>query len=154
LNRVREVETMHGRPATEVRIENLRVPARNMLGGQAKAIGSVSTSSAPRVCTACWIAQAETALDMMVDRSLNRFAHGSPSRKAGHPVDDRRLDDGGLPGEADGAARRLSDRQRPRLRLEVSMAKHFVANALGRSSTARSRSTARSATRRTRRSRT
>ena len=25
-----------------------------------------------------WIAQAETALDMMVDRSLNRYAHGSP----------------------------------------------------------------------------
>ena len=24
-----------------------------------------------------WIAQAETALDMMVDRSLNRYAHGS-----------------------------------------------------------------------------
>ena len=24
-----------------------------------------------------WIAQAETALDMMVDRSLNRFSHGS-----------------------------------------------------------------------------
>ena len=34
-NRVREVETMHGSTGhSEIRIENLRVPARNMLGGR------------------------------------------------------------------------------------------------------------------------
>jgi len=33
--RVREVETMHGGSGhSEIRIENLRIPARNMLGGR------------------------------------------------------------------------------------------------------------------------
>ena len=38
-------------------------------------------------------------------------------REAGHPVDDRRLGDGAVPGEADGPARRLQDR--PRRGLQV-----------------------------------
>ena len=39
-----------------------------------------------------WIAQAETALDMMVDRALHRYSHGSlSSREAGRAMVDRRL---------------------------------------------------------------
>src|SRR6185369_15341452 len=79
-NRVREVETMHGSTGhSEIRIENLRVPARNMLGGrgQGHRLGQYRLGPARLAHCMRWIAQAETALDMMVDRSLNRFAHGS-----------------------------------------------------------------------------
>jgi len=79
-NRVREVETMHGGTGhSEIRIENLRVPARNMLGGrgQGHRLGQYRLGPARLAHCMRWIAQAETALDMMVDRSLKRFAHGS-----------------------------------------------------------------------------
>ena len=85
-----------------------------------------------------WIAQAETALDMMVDRSLNRFSHGSLLAEkqgiqwliadsamelyqsklmvlhAAYKIDAAQIDD-------------TVD-----FKSEVSMAKHFVANALNR----------------------
>jgi acyl-CoA dehydrogenase len=86
-----------------------------------------------------WIGQAETALEMMVDRSLNRFSHGSVlAEKQGiqwmiaestielyqaklmvlHSA--YLIDAGG------------NDHTKVDFRGEVSMTKHFVANALNR----------------------
>src|SRR5262249_57634328 len=80
-----------------------------------------------------WIGQAEVALDMMVDRSLNRFAHGSLlSDKQGIQwmIADSAMElyQGKL--MVLHAAYKI-DRGED-FRSEVSMAKHFVANALGR----------------------
>ena len=60
-----------------IRIEDLRVrrPARRP--GQGHLLGQYRLGPARLAHCMRWIAQAETALDMMVDRSLNRFAHGS-----------------------------------------------------------------------------
>src|SRR4029079_19821156 len=79
-NRVREVETMHGGTGhSEIVIEDLRVPDANMLGGrgQGHLLGQYRLGPARLAHCWGWIAQAETALDMMVDRSLYRYAHGS-----------------------------------------------------------------------------
>ena len=99
-NRVREVETMHGGSGhSEIVIEDLRVPNANMLGGrgQGHLLGQYRLGPARLAHCMRWIAQAETALDMMVDRSLlPLFAWLGARREAGHPVDDRRLGDGAL----------------------------------------------------------
>jgi len=79
-NRVREIETMHGGTGhSEIRIEKLRVPGTNMLGGrgQGHRLGQYRLGPARLAHCMRWIAQAETALDMMVARSLERFSHGS-----------------------------------------------------------------------------
>ena len=97
-----------------------RARRRTCSAAAARATCSASTASArPGSRTACaGSAQAETALDMMVDRSLQPLRPRLAARReAGHPVDDRRLHDGALPGQADGAARRLPHRPRPRLQV-------------------------------------
>lgn len=133
---VREVETMHGSTGhSEIRIEDLRVPAENVLGGrgQGHRLGQYRLGPARLAHCMRWIAQAETALDMMVDRSLNRFAHGS------------------LLAEKQGVQWMIADSAMEMYQAklmvlhaaykidhgldfvsEVSMAKHFVANALNR----------------------
>ncbi len=114
---VRDVETMsrQPQPLRDRASSDLRVHEDQMLGGrgQGHLLGQYRLGPARLAHCMRWIGQAETALDMMVDRSLNRYAHGSlPGREAGHPVDDRRLRHGAVPGQADGAARGLPDRQR------------------------------------------
>ena len=77
---VRDVETMSGsHNHCEIRITDLRVPAANMLGGrgQGHLLGQARLGPARLAHCMRWIGQIETALDMMVDRSLNRFSHGS-----------------------------------------------------------------------------
>ena len=77
---VRQIETMHGSTGhSEIRIEDLRVHESQMLGGrgQGHLLGQYRLGPARLAHCMRWIAQAEIALDMMVDRSLNRFAHGS-----------------------------------------------------------------------------
>jgi acyl-CoA dehydrogenase len=77
---VREVETMHGPGGhSEIRIEDLRVHNDQMLGGrgQGHLLGQYRLGPARLAHCMRWVAQAETALDMMVDRSLNRYSHGS-----------------------------------------------------------------------------
>ena len=79
-NDVREVETMHGSTGhSEIRITDLRVHGDQMLGGRGEGHLLGQSRLGPARLAHCmrWIAQAETALDMMVDRSLNRFSHGS-----------------------------------------------------------------------------
>ncbi|MGB1733829.1 MAG: acyl-CoA dehydrogenase family protein, partial [Acidimicrobiales bacterium] len=73
-------ETMHGGTGhSEILIEEMRVNKTQMLGGrgQGHLLGQYRLGPARLAHCMRWIAQAETALDMMVDRSLNRFAHGS-----------------------------------------------------------------------------
>jgi len=135
-NRVREIETMHGPGGhSEIVIEDLRIPAANMLGerGQGHRLGQYRLGPARLAHCMRWIAQAETALDMMVDRSLRRFAHGS------------------LLAEKQGIQWMIADSTMELYQCklmvlhaaykidhgldftsEVSMAKHFVANALNR----------------------
>jgi acyl-CoA dehydrogenase len=133
---VRQIETMHGSTGhSEIRVTDLRVPAGRMLGGrgQGHLLGQYRLGPARLAHCMRWIAQAEMALDMMVERSLNRFAHGSLlAEKQGVQwmIADSSMElyqaklmvlhaayriDGGLD-----------------FKSEVSMAKHFVANMLGR----------------------
>ena len=94
------------------------------------------------------------ALDMMVDRSLNRYAHGSIlAEKQGIQwmIADSAMELYQSKLMVLHAAYKI-DRKED-FSAEVSMAKHFVANASAASSTVRSRCTARSVTPPTPRSR-
>jgi acyl-CoA dehydrogenase len=80
-----------------------------------------------------WIAQCETALDMMVDRSLHRYAHGSLlAEKQGIQwmIADSTMELYQAKLMVLHAAYRL-EHDLP-FKTEVSMAKHFVANSLWR----------------------
>src|SRR4029079_10056442 len=63
----------------EIRITNLRVPAANMLGerGHGHLLGQYRLGTARLAQRMRWIGEAEVALEMLVDRALNREAHGS-----------------------------------------------------------------------------
>ena len=79
-NIVRDVHTMSGgHNHCEILIEDLRVPAANMLGGrgQGHLLGQYRLGPARLAHCMRWIGQAETALDLMVKRSLERYSHGS-----------------------------------------------------------------------------
>jgi acyl-CoA dehydrogenase len=80
-----------------------------------------------------WIAQAEVALDMMVDRALNRFSHGSLlAEKQGVQwlIADSTLELYQAKLMVLHAAYKLD--RGDEFKSEVSMAKHFVANMLNR----------------------
>ncbi|MGI8661694.1 MAG: acyl-CoA dehydrogenase family protein [Acidimicrobiales bacterium] len=139
---VRDVETMSGsHNHCEIRITDLRVHNDKMLGGrgQGHLLGQYRLGPARLAHCMRWIGQAETALEMMVDRSLNRYSHGSIlAEKQGiqwliaestielyqaklmvlHAA--YLIDAGG------------NDPTIVDFRGEVSMTKHFVANALNR----------------------
>jgi acyl-CoA dehydrogenase len=139
---VRDVATMSGsHNHCEIRITDLRVHKDKMLGGrgQGHLLGQYRLGPARLAHCMRWIGQAETALEMMVDRSLNRFSHGSVlAEKQGiqwliaestielyqaklmvlHAA--YLIDAGG------------NDHTKVDFRGEVSMTKHFVANALNR----------------------
>ncbi len=140
-NDVREVETMHGGTGhSEIVIEDLRVHDDQMLGGrgQGHLLGQYRLGPARLAHCMRWIAQAETALDMMVDRSLNRFSHGSLlAEKQGiqwmiadssMELYQSKLMVLHAASKIDAAA---SD-DSVDFKAEVSMSKHFVANMLGR----------------------
>ena len=77
---VRDIETMAGRGNhCEIRITDVRVSAANMLGGQGEGhkLGQARLGPARLAHCMRWIGQAEVALEMMIDRALNRFSHGS-----------------------------------------------------------------------------
>ena len=80
-----------------------------------------------------WIAQAEMALDMMVDRSLNRFSHGSLlAEKQGIQwlIADSAMELYQCKLMVLHAAYKIDNKLD--FTSEVSMAKHFVANSLNR----------------------
>jgi len=77
---VRDVQTMAGgHNHCEILIEDLRIPSANMLGGrgQGHLLGQYRLGPARLAHCMRWIGQAETALDMMVARALDRYSHGS-----------------------------------------------------------------------------
>src|SRR3954447_7811943 len=135
-NDVREVETMHGSTGhSEIVIEDLRVHDRQILGGRGNGhrLGQYRLGPARLAHCMRWISQAEQALDMMVDRSLNRFSHGSLlAEKQGIQwmIADSAMELYQSKLMVLHAAY-LIDRGDD-FRTEVSMAKHFVANSLNR----------------------
>ncbi|HAM03666.1 MAG TPA: acyl-CoA dehydrogenase [Acidimicrobiaceae bacterium] len=77
---VRDVQTMAGgHNHCEIRIEDLRVPAANMLGerGLGHRLGQYRLGPARLAHCMRWLGQIEAALDMMVARATERYAHGS-----------------------------------------------------------------------------
>ncbi len=133
---VRQVETMHGSTGhSEILIEDLRVHNDQMLGGrgQGHLLGQARLGPARLAHCMRWIAQAETALDMMVDRSLTRFSHGSVlAEKQGVQwmIADSAMELYQAKLMVLHAAYKI-DRGED-FKSEVSMAKHFVANSLNR----------------------
>jgi Acyl-CoA dehydrogenases len=135
-NDVREIETMHGGTGhSEIVIEDLRVHNDQMLGGrgQGHLLGQYRLGPARLAHCMRWIAQAEMALDMMVDRSLNRFSHGSLlAEKQGIQwmIAESTIELYQAKLMVLHAAYKI-DRKED-FKSEVSMTKHFVANALNR----------------------
>jgi len=133
---VRDVETMSGsHNHCEIRIENLRIPKANMLGGrgQGHLLGQARLGPARLAHCMRWIGQAEVALDMMVDRALNRYAHGSLlADKQGIQwmIADSSMELYQSKLMVLHAAYKIDGGED--FRSEVSMAKHFIANALNR----------------------
>ena len=133
---VRDVETMSGgHNHCEIRITDLRVPADRMLGGrgQGHLLGQARLGPARLAHCMRWLGQAETALDMMVDRATRRFAHGSLlSEKQGIQwmIADSAMELYQAKLMVLHAAYLID--KKADFKSEVSMAKHFVANMLGR----------------------
>ena len=77
---VRDIETMSGsHNHCEIRISDLRVHKDKMLGGkgQGHLLGQYRLGPARLAHCMRWVGQAETALEMMVDRATKRYSHGS-----------------------------------------------------------------------------
>jgi acyl-CoA dehydrogenase len=77
---VRDIDTMHGKGNhCEIRLTNVRVPNDQMLGerGHGHLLGQYRLGPARLAHCMRWIGNAEIALEMMVDRALNRYTHGS-----------------------------------------------------------------------------
>jgi acyl-CoA dehydrogenase len=135
-NNVREVATMHGPGGhSEIVIEDLRVHDSQILGGRGNGhrLGQYRLGPARLAHCMRWIAQAETALDMMVDRSLNRYSHGSIlAEKQGIQwlIADSAMELYQCKLMVLHAAYKID--RGDDFRTEVSMAKHFVANSLNR----------------------
>ena len=135
-NDVREVETMHGSTGhSEIVIEDLRVHDSQVLGGRGNGhrLGQYRLGPARLAHCMRWIAQAETALDMMVDRSLHRYSHGSLlAEKQGVQwlIADSAMELYQCKLMVLHAAYKID--RGDDFRTEVSMAKHFVANSLNR----------------------
>ncbi|MEN8160337.1 MAG: acyl-CoA dehydrogenase family protein [Myxococcota bacterium] len=133
---VRDVETMSGgHNHCEIKIRGLRVPKDNMLGGrgQGHLLGQYRLGPARLAHCMRWIGQAETALNMTIDRALNRYAHGSLlAEKQGIQwmIADSTMELYQCKLMVLHAAYRI-DCQLD-FKSEVSMAKHFVANSLNR----------------------
>ncbi|MBB2912505.1 acyl-CoA dehydrogenase [Streptosporangium becharense] len=133
---VREIETMHGSTGhSEIVITDLRVHDDQILGGRGNGhrLGQYRLGPARLAHCMRWISQAETALDMMVDRALNRYSHGSLlAEKQGIQwmIADSAMELYQCKLMVLHAASKIDKGED--FRTEVSMAKHFVANSLNR----------------------
>jgi acyl-CoA dehydrogenase len=133
---VRDVHTMSGsHNHCEIRIEGLKVPKENLLGGrgQGHLLGQSRLGPARLAHCMRWIGQAETALEMMIDRAMKRYAHGSYlAEKQGIQwlIADSTMELYQCKLMVLHAAYKI-DRKED-FKSEVSMAKHFVANSLNR----------------------
>ena len=140
-NVVRDVQTMSGsHNHCEILIEDLRVPNANMLGGpgQGHLLGQYRLGPARLAHCMRWIGQAETALDMMVARAMERYSHGSLlAEKQGIQwmIADSAMELYQCKLMVLHAASKIDaahSGQDVDFKSEVSMAKHFVANSLNR----------------------
>ncbi|GIH75630.1 acyl-CoA dehydrogenase family protein [Planobispora longispora] len=135
-NDVREVETMHGSTGhSEIVITDLRMADSQILGGRGNGhrLGQYRLGPARLAHCMRWISQAETALDMMVERALNRYSHGSLlAEKQGVQwlIADSAMELYQCKLMVLHAASKIDKGED--FRTEVSMAKHFVANSLNR----------------------
>jgi acyl-CoA dehydrogenase len=135
-NDVREVETMHGSTGhSEIVITDLRLSSAQILGGRGNGhrLGQARLGPARLAHCMRWIAQAETALDMMVDRSIHRYSHGSTlAEKQGVQwmIADSAMELYQCKLMVLHAAYKID--RGDDFRTEVSMTKHFVANSLNR----------------------
>jgi acyl-CoA dehydrogenase len=133
---VRDVHTMSGsHNHCEIAIKDLKVPKENMLGGQGQGhlLGQYRLGPARLAHCMRWIGQAETALNMMVDRAMSRYAHGSLlAEKQGIQwmIADSTMELYQCKLMVLHAAYKIDNGED--FKSEVSMAKHFVANALNR----------------------
>ena len=133
---VRDVHTMSGsHNHCEIRIQGLRVPNENLLGGrgQGHRLGQYRLGPARLAHCMRWIGQAEVALNMTIDRALKRFAHGSLlAEKQGIQwmIADSTMELYQCKLMVLHAAYKVDSGED--FKSEVSMAKHFVANALNR----------------------
>ena len=133
---VRDIETMSGsHNHCEIFLRDVRVSKDNMLGGrgQGHLLGQYRLGPARLAHCMRWIGQAETALDMMVQRSLERYSHGSLlAEKQGIQwlIADSTVELYQCKLMVLHAAYRI-EHSLP-FTSEVSMAKHFVANSLWR----------------------
>lgn len=133
---VRDVETMSGsHNHCEIMISDLKVEDSQILGqrGGGHRLGQARLGPARLAHCMRWIGQAETALEMMIDRATSRYTHGSMlSEKQGIQwmVTESAMElyQGKL--MVLHAAYLLENGKE--FRTEVSMAKHHVANALCR----------------------
>ncbi len=133
---VRDVHTMSGsHNHCEIRITGLQVPKENILGGrgQGHLLGQARLGPARLAHCMRWVGQAEIALNMMIDRALQRYAHGSYlAEKQGIQwlIADSTMELYQCKLMILHAAYKI-DRKED-FKSEVSMAKHFVANSLNR----------------------
>jgi acyl-CoA dehydrogenase len=133
---VRDVRTMSGsHNHCEIRIEGLELPEASLLGGrgQGHKLGQYRLGPARLAHCMRWIGQAEMALDMTIERALSRYAHGSLlAEKQGIQwmIADSTMELYQCKLMVLHAAYRVD--RGDDFKSEVSMAKHFVANALGR----------------------
>ena len=133
---VRDIHTMSGsHNHCEIRITDLRVPKDNMLGGrgQGHLLGQARLGPARLAHCMRWVGQAEVALNMMIDRALKRYSHGSLlAEKQGIQwlIADSTMELYQCKLMILHAAYKI-DRKED-FKSEVSMAKHFVANSLNR----------------------
>ena len=133
---VRDVHTMSGgHNHCEILIKDLRVHKDQMLGGrgQGHLLGQYRLGPARLAHCMRWIAQCETALDMMVDRALKRYSHGSIlAEKQGIQwlIADSAMELYQCKLMVLHAAYKIEHKMD--FTSEVSMAKHFVANSLWR----------------------
>jgi acyl-CoA dehydrogenase len=133
---VRDIHTMSGsHNHCEIRIANLRVPKENLLGGRAQGhrLGQARLGPARLAHCMRWLGQAQVALEMMIQRAMGRFAHGSLlAEKQGIQwmIADSTMELYQSKLMVLHAAYKI-DRGED-FKSEVSMAKHFVAGALNR----------------------
>jgi acyl-CoA dehydrogenase len=134
---VRDIHTMSGPSHNhcEIRITNLRVPKTAILGGlgQGHRLGQYRLGPARLAHCMRWIGQAEIALNMTVERAMKRFAHGSLlAEKQGIQwmIADSTMELYQSKLMVLHAAYKIDRGEN--FTSEVSMAKHFVANALNR----------------------
>jgi len=133
---VRDVQTMSGgHNHCEIRITDLRVPHDALLGerGGGHKLGQARLGPARLAHCMRWIGQTEMALDMLVDRALGRFAHGSmlaDKQAIQWMMADSAMELYAAKLMVLHAAYKI-ERDEP-FRQEVSFAKHHVANTLWR----------------------